>query len=306
MLVFIFLKKVGENVEIKGMIYDVNLKGKTISVLNNHKLKFFYFQNNLMKRFKKYLYKGNFIKLVAEDSTESRAGVYSHLVIYVSEIFVPTNHGKKYLYDKTNLNKSLIDFFDSLDYKLFLDLEMTMPGFNPNPDFVPEIIQAGFFIVDKEGSIIEKHNYHVRPTKVHRINRRTRDFLHMDSSVVKNAVSYYKFYNKFKQILLHYHPAILTFGKNDKLFLEKSYVINSLPSLNYISRFINLSQLIKNYYELKVDPGLFSLYEEYTGIENYQTHDALEDALMTFDVYNFFLVDMKNKNIVKKGELIRK
>ena len=286
-------------VEIKGAIYSVDIKRKTIAIIKNHKLKFFYFQNNLMKRFKKYLYKGNFIKLVAEDSNEARSNSYSHLVIYVSEIFIPTKYGVKYLYDKKNLNKSLIDFFDSLDHKLFLDIEMTMPGFNPNPDFVPEIIQAGFFIVDK-------YNYHIRPTKIHRINRRTRDFLHIDGSVVKDAISYYKFYNKLKQTLIKYHPAILTFGKNDRLFLERSYIVNSLPSLNYISRFINLSQLIKNYYELKVDPGLFSLYEEYTGIRNLQTHDALEDALVTFDVYNFFVADMKKEMKVIEGALVRK
>ena len=106
--------------------------------------------------------------------------------------------------------------------------------------------------------------------------------------------------------MLKYHPAILTFGKNDRLFLERSYVVNSLPSLRYISRFINLSQLIKNYYELKVDPGLFSLYEEYTGIRNLQTHDALEDALVTFDVYNFFIADMKKNSKIHEGALIRK
>lgn len=292
--------------EIKGAIYSVDIKSKTIAIIKNHKLKFFYFQNNLMKRFKKYLYKGNFIKLVAEDTIEDRTNSNSHLVIYVSEIFIPTKYGVKYLYDKKILNKSLIDFFDTLDYKLFLDIEMTMPGFNPNPDFVPEIIQAGFFIVDKAGNIVEKYNYHVRPTKFHRINRRTRNFLHIDGAVVKNAISYYKFYNKFKQILLKYHPAILTFGKNDRLFLERSYVVNSLPSLRYMSRFINLSQLIKNYYELKVDPGLFSLYEEYTGIRNLQTHDALEDALVTFDVYNFFIADMKKNSKIHEGALIRK
>lgn len=292
--------------EIKGAIYSVDIKSKTIAIIKNHKLKFFYFQNNLMKRFKKYLYKGNFIKLVAEDTIEDRTNSNSHLVIYVSEIFIPTKYGVKYLYDKKILNKSLIEFFDTLDYKLFLDIEMTMPGFNPNPDFVPEIIQAGFFIVDKAGNIVEKYNYHVRPTKFHRINRRTRNFLHIDGAVVKNAISYYKFYNKFKQILLKYHPAILTFGKNDRLFLERSYVVNSLPSLRYMSRFINLSQLIKNYYELKVDPGLFSLYEEYTGIRNLQTHDALEDALVTFDVYNFFIADMKKNSKIHEGALIRK
>ena len=39
-----------------------------------------------------------------------------------------------------------------------------------------------------------------------------------------------------------------------------SYDINNVPSLKDECRFINLCQLIKTYYELKNDPGLFKLY----------------------------------------------
>ncbi len=289
--------------ELKGLIHSVDLKCKTISIVHNRTLKFFYFQNNLMKKFKKYLYAGHCISLVAEDSKEAKANRYVHTVIYVNEIFIPTINGRKFLYNKEMINRSLIEFFDSLNYKLFIDLEMTMPGYNSS-NFVSEIIQAGFFIVNKKGEIVEKYNYHIRPTKIVRINRRTRDFLHLTNEDLRNSVSYYKFYNKFKQLLIKYKPAILTFGKNDKLFLERSYNINELPSLNYISRYINLAQLIKNYYELKIDPGLFNLYEQYTGINNVQTHDALEDAIITYDIYRFFINDMKGKT-QKEGELLR-
>lgn len=289
--------------ELKGLIHSVDLKNKIISIVHNRTLKFFYFQNNLMKKFKKYLYAGNCISLVAEDSKEAKGRRYVHTVIYVNEIFVPTMTGRRFLYNKEMINKSLIEFFDSLNYKLFIDIEMTMPGYNSS-NFVSEIIQAGFFVVNKKGEIVEKYNYHIRPTKIVRINRRTRDFLHLTNEDLKKSVSYYKFYNKFKQLLIKYKPAILTFGKNDKLFLERSYNINELPSLNYISRYINLAQLIKNYYELKIDPGLFNLYEQYTGIKNVQTHDALEDAIITYDIYRFFINDMK-ENFEKEGEVLR-
>lgn len=291
--------------EVKGLIHGVDFKHKTISIKLHQRLHHYYFQNNLMKRFKKYLYEGNCITLVCEDSKEDRGGYSSHRVIYVKEVFVPTFKGKKMLYSKRQLNKSLHKFFDTLDYKMFLDIEMTMPPYKMDSSFVSEIVQAGFLIVNKSGEVVLKENYYVRPTKFPHINKRTRTFLHIDDSLIeKEAISYVKFYRIFKNLLNKYKPAILTFGKNDKLFMERSYTINELPSLSFMSRFINLSQLIKNYYELTNDPGLFVLYEKYTGISNYQAHDALEDAEVTYVVYQNFIKDMKNNK--SEGELLRK
>lgn len=292
--------------EIKGIIHSVDIKSKSISIKIKGTLHYFYFQNNLLKRFKKYLYPGNCITLVSEDSKYDRGGYFSAQVIYVIEIFIPTRRGKKILYNKEHLNKELLNFFDSLDYVMFLDIEMTMPNYNTYNNFIPEIIQAGFFVVSKNGDIVEKYNYYIRPTKTFHINKRTRDFLHIDNRLIaKEAVSYFKFYNKFKSLLNKYHPAIMTYGKNDKLFIERSYNINELPSLSFMSRFINLAQLIKNYYELKSDPGLFHLYEKYTGIENVQTHDALEDAEITYEIYKYFVKDIVDNNYFKEGELLR-
>lgn len=292
--------------EVKGLIKSVDLKSKTFSLLIKGQLKYFYFQNNLLKRFRKYLYSGNVISFVCEESEEIHGLYFSKMVIYVIEIFVPTTRGKRILYNKELLNESLLNFFESIDNMMFLDLEMTMPSYNKDENFVPEIIQAGFFIVNKNGKVLLKENYYVRPTKVYRINKRTSKFLHIDSKVIsKEAISYYKFYNKFKMALKKYRPAIMIFGRNDKLVIENSYNINGLPSLAYMSRFVNLSQLIKNYFELKNDPGLFYLYEKFSGTGHEQTHDALEDALVTYEVYKYFLEEIKQNNNQNEGELLR-
>ncbi len=290
--------------EHKGLIKSVDLKSKTFSLEINKKLKFFYLQNNLLKRFRKYLYPGNVISFVSEESEELHGLYFSKMVIYVIEIFVPTSRGKRILYNKEQLNESLLNFFDSIDTMMFLDLEMTMPSYNKSKDFIPEIIQAGFFIVSKTGEVLLKENYYVRPTKVYRINKRTSKFLHIDSKVIsKEAISYFKFYNKFKNALKKYHPAIMIFGRNDKLVMENSYTINGLPSLAYMSRFVNLSQLIKNYFELKNDPGLFYLFEKFSGNAHHQTHDALEDAEVTYEVYKYFLKEIKENKL--EGEFLR-
>jgi len=47
--------------------------------------------------------------------------------------------------------------------------------------------------------------------------------------------------------------------------------------------------VIKNYYNLKEDLGLFNTYQEYTNSSlEEQTHDALEDAVITRKIYRLF------------------
>ena len=44
---------------------------------------------------------------------------------------------------------------------------------------------------------------------------------------------------------------------------------------------LELKELIKNYYELRNDPGLFKLYQIYYDNENLQIHDAFTDCMVT-------------------------
>ena len=228
------------------------------------------------------------------DEETIHQGFLAYQVMYVIELSMILPHHNKVFYDKKDLNSQMYDFFKSINYKLFIDTEMTMPNYYNDPGFVPELIQAGFFVENRNGEIVEKYNYHIRPTKAKFINARTKKFLHLTSSVKKDEISYYKFYNKFKALLNKYKPAVITFGKNDKLFLESSYKLNNLPNLSFMTRFVNLSHIIKNYYELKNDPGLFNLYEHYYGIDENQSHDALEDAEVLKKVYDSFLKDLSN------------
>ena len=100
-------------------------------------------------------------------------------------------------------------------------------------------------------------------------------------------------------MIYKYDPAIVVFGKNDQLVLNESYDINNLPSLVNKTRYINLCQLIKNYYELKNDPGLFKLFGVYYDNSEIQIHDALSDSEVTRLVFLAFrkdILDNKYKN----------
>jgi inhibitor of KinA sporulation pathway (predicted exonuclease) len=48
-------------------------------------------------------------------------------------------------------------------------------------------------------------------------------------------------------------------------------------------------QIIKNYYNSKTDLGLFNTYQKLSGADfEVQQHDALEDALMTREIFRIF------------------
>lgn len=287
---------------IRGFIHSFDLDNQIITIKYNNSIKRFYFQKSLFKNFKKFLSDREIIDLVSYDEEMNHGGIVAYQVMYVIELLMVLPKHNKIFYNKQNLNKEVKEFFNSLNYKLFIDTEMTMPNYYNDSAFIPELIQAGFFVENKKGEIVEKYNFHIRPTKAKFINSRTKKFLHLTSAVKKDEVSYYKFYNKFKSLLNKYKPAVITFGKNDKLFLESSYKTNNLPNLSFITRFVNLSHIIKNYFELKNDPGLFSLYEHYYSVKENQSHDALEDAEVTKKVYDAFIKDIESGNTKFKNE----
>ncbi len=276
--------------KIRGLIYKNDSHNQIIQIKQNGYLKNFYFQKSQYKKFKRFLEEGVIIELVSYDSEIIHSRISCFQVMYICEIVAILPKQNKVLYDKKYLNKSMYDFFKNLNNKLFIDIEMTMPSYNGEKNFKAELIQAAFFVINKNGEEIERYNFHCIPTKKRHINTRTKKFLHLDSD---GNVSYYKFYNKFKALLNKYKPAVITFGKNDKLYLESSYKTNNLPSLTFLTRFVNLSSIIKSYYELKYDPGLFALYEKYYGIKEPQAHDALEDAEVTKLVYDAFVKELE-------------
>ena len=251
----------------------------------------FYFQRGLFKNFKSFLTTGEIIDLFCYDEKVIKNKQYVYQVMYINELTLITKNVKRVFYDKKLIKESIKEFFDSLNYRLFIDTEMTMPGYK-NDKFLAELIQAGFFVVDKNNNVIEEYNFHIRPSVAKYINKRTKEFLHLSNDIKKEEVSYYKFYNKFKSIINKYKPAIITFGKNDKLYLESSFKVNNLPEIPNL-RFVNLAHIIKNYYNLQSDPGLFNLYEKFYKEERFQSHDALDDALVLKDVYDAFLKDIK-------------
>ncbi len=280
---------------IKGTIHVVDLKHKLIGIKQYRKIKYFYFNNSQMNIFRRYLYVGNVIELdYQEDSVKIKNGIECHNVSYVDKLYA-LGIRKTIYYDKSYLNKSLSSFLKTLGNYMVLDLEMTMPGFgSKGKSFRAELIQAGFILVDASGDEILRYNNYVKPTIAKTINSRAEKFLKIKQEDFDlKAISYNEFYEEFKEIYENYHPAVIIFGKNDSLVLNDSFVINNKEALDI--RYVNICSLIKGYYELKNDPGLFKLYETYYDVDDNQVHDALDDAETTLYVYKAFLDEVNHK-----------
>ncbi len=276
--------------QITGLIYDIELNNRIFSIKEGNNLKYFYCSNGLMRKFKKYLFEGILVSFVCEDKEVVKNNVLVHQVNFFKEIDSVYKFGMVKHYSKPRISSELKEFVNKLNNLMFIDLEMTMPGYNAPKDFLIELIQASYIITDKDFNAITKTNLHILPTINKFLSDRCTEFLNITYDELQfKGVPFKKFYNQFKKDILKYNPTIIIFGKNDKLFLESSYKTNGVASLSQYTRFVNLSQLLKNYYELSQDPGLFKSYELMYKTElPAQKHDAFEDAYYTYLVFKKF------------------
>lgn len=275
---------------ITGIIYSLDLNHKVISLKEYKSLTYFHLSSRHIKKFKNYLYKGNLVSFECSDLKNTLNSKYKAISVdYFYEISVPSTFGKEVLYSKRETTKELRSFLNNLDYTLFLDIEMSMPEYGERI-FIGEMIEVGYILVDRFDHIVKQESFYIKLSLNKTLSRRTEEFLGITTKMLnEKGVNYLDFYNIYKDILNTYNPSVIIFGKNDKKFLESSFNINHCPSLNNKTRFINISQLLKTFYELSSDPGLFRMYETlYDTPHIPQRHDALEDAIYTYYVFKAF------------------
>lgn len=280
---------------ITGVIHGVNIEGRYFSIQIGKRVTYFYLQNNLMKRFRKYLNVGRFVSFeFDEHKVRIIRPVKAFQVTYFIKIFSKKTKRNEVHYDLSQIRGGIKSLINNVRNTLFLDLEMTMQDYQSPRGFKPEIIQAGILVCDRHFNTLEKHMVYVKPTRYPRLTKRTQRFLNLDSDTI-DGIEYLAFYDLFKRMVKTYKPAIIVWGKNDILALKDSYEINQVEPLDLHTTYINLLQIQKNYFNLKNDLGLFRALELYTEEKSDQAHDALEDAIATQRVFVAFKKAINSK-----------
>ena len=272
---------------MKKIVWSIDSKRKVFYIIIEGRKVGFYLSNRLAKTFFIYLRKGVLVDFELAPKMKKIDKFSFYQVAHFNRIISLRPHFVHY--DLSALRQDMHDVLSKYKYFLFIDFEMTMPGFH-DVLFRPEIIQVGYVLAEARGPILEESGYYVLPKERMTLSKRTKKFLNLDEEqFFAHAVPYFNFYDKLKKIIDLYHPKLVVWGKNDLSALSDSYQIHETEKLTADSDFIDLLKLHKDYYNLKDDLGLFKAYKTYYEVEYDQEHDAKDDALVTKYVFDAFL-----------------
>jgi inhibitor of KinA sporulation pathway (predicted exonuclease) len=275
--------------EIYGKVINTIPKDRIVKVLTKNKIYYLYLPRKLFKDFGPYFIHKPYAFINMSSERKQYGKYYCHEITNFIKIIEPTIREKKVYYNINTIRKSVKRLIEKTKNKLFLDLEFSLPSYIRYIEHVPEIIQYGMVLEDELGNIIFEDGSLVRPIKKHSLNPRTLKFLSKAKEDFDNAIPYIEFYQLLEKCIEDYDVKVIAWGRNDILTLEQSFQLNHLMPLDIKNRYMNIMQIIKNYYNSKSDLGLFNTYELMTGeVMEKQSHDALEDALMTREIYRIF------------------
>lgn len=271
--------------EIKGQIHNVSKDFKLISIQIIDKLEFFYLQPRFVKEYRKYLYPGVFIVFSCDEKKfKMKRRIVSRVIAF--EKITGNRYHRKLSYFDQNISKlNILKKIHKYQYRLFLDLEMTLQRSRYE---IEEIIQIGAILVDQNDRVIFTYNQFIRPTLIDNVSNKTLAFLNIENHQIKNGIPYKQFYEDFKTIILRYKPAVVVWGNNDKYSLDKSYTINKVSPIFVEADFINMQQVLKKFYNFNNELGLFTTAKIYEIDCGDQLHNAYDDASITRLIFNKF------------------
>lgn len=272
------MRKIIYAVDTKHPIFYLILEGRKIG---------FYLSNRLSKIFMSYLDQGVLVDFEIQPRMKKIGIIYFYQIAHFNQIIRLNPY--QIHYDLYRLRDQMKQVLSHNDYYLFIDFEMTMPGYHPDT-FRPEIIQVGYVLAQAKKDAILHDGYYILPKDDRTLSKRTKRFLKLEEETFfQEAVPYDVFYTKLKDIIETYHPKLIVWGKNDLTALHDSFNLHEKPKLTTDQDFIDLLKLHKDYFNLKDDLGLFKAYQTYYDVEYDQAHDAKDDAKVTKLVFDAFL-----------------
>ncbi len=270
--------------DAKGKMQSLNLTIPRFSMHHEGTLTHFYITPLHYAKIKANFKPGDYIQFTYnEDPVMIKGSPCFVLTSLVSKQEKPKN---KTLHKLKKEVLTQITQLESQDYYAFLDLEFTMSGAEfRGIKFIPEILQFGVIVTNKEGAIVEKFSSYVQPTKYKRLSGLTQDFLKIDNHRLQHAMTYQQFYDCMKDIKSHYQPLFLVWGVSDAYILQSSYLINEVPPLLEPTQLFDLQRLHRQYFQISQDIGLFNALRAYGMDEGIQIHDAIVDSLVLYRIF---------------------
>ena len=284
---------------VYGVIRRIYLKERIFEIKIRNKIQFFYLTRSQMKQFNVYLQPGLFVHLKCRENQSHhvisngrrKTKILANEVVNFVKMIRRSQSKMTVYFDLSTIRRGVQSVLNKKGYRMFLDLEFTLPpySFQGGQEFVAEIVQYGFYLEDENGQVILKEQSLIKPKYHSGLNLRTYKFLNLRKSDFRNALSFRTFYNRLKYIIYRYQPTIYVWGKNDIKVLVKAYELHKLNPVTVRMNFINLMQIMKNYYGIKTDIGLFNAFAFFDEeIPEAQDHDALQDAMITRNIYHLF------------------
>src|SRR5690554_3206445 len=165
---------------MKTLIHSTNPKQKIFYCIINQKKEAFYLPNRLAKVFLTILKKGVLVDFEVTTPVQRKVD-NKYINVYPVSHFnlIMQLKPRRVLYDLNKLRLDMKRVLKKYKHFLFLDLEMSMPGYKRGPH-TPEIIQVGYVLAHKSGEVIMDNGYFVRALKEDAINKRTIKFLDLD------------------------------------------------------------------------------------------------------------------------------
>jgi inhibitor of KinA sporulation pathway (predicted exonuclease) len=275
--------------KIYGKILNTYPKDRVVKVLGNKRIFYLYMSRKLFRDFGPYFVRKPYIFVNVSVLKKKYGNFHCFEVEHFNKIVESDRREKKVYYNISTIRKGVKRLISKINNKLFLDLEFSLPSYFQTMVHIPEIVQYGMVLEDENGNLIFEDRSLVKPVKKYSLNQRTLKFLSKTREDFDQACTYIEFYQLLERCIMDHNVKIIAWGRNDILTIEQSFKLNHLKPLDIRNRYINLMQVIKNYYNSKTDLGLFNTYQKLSGEkQEVQQHDALEDALMTREIYRIF------------------
>ena len=287
--------------KIHGKVIETIPKERIVILECGKEHMYLYFQRKDFREFGPYFFDKPYLFLEVSDNKKICKNFAVHEVLQFNRVVEPSYYNKakrrKIYFDMDTIKKGVRELINKPHNKMFIDLEFTMPAYFQTMPHVQEILQYGIIIEDKNGNVVFDKSSLVKPSRPYLLNSRTLSFLSRKRSDFDKACTYKEFYDMLKMCMREYKPKVYAWGRSDINTIEQSFTINKVKPLDIRKHHINLMQVIKNYYNLKDEMGLFQTYEEMSNkTMEPQQHDAFEDAYLTREVFKMF------KETINKSE----